>query len=126
MDDDQQSRPKTVLVIDDEAPVREAVSDVMEVLGIRVMAVDNGRAGIALYQEKMNEIDLVLLDLSMPGMSGKETLTSLRHLNPMVKVLLSSGYSAEDLIPPTDAVTGFLQKPYNVDNLIRQVSELLM
>ncbi|MCB8942308.1 MAG: response regulator [Ardenticatenaceae bacterium] len=125
MEDEQQHRVKLVLVIDDEAPVREAVEDVLMMLGMGVMTAENGRLGIAHYQENMADIDLVLLDLSMPGISGKETLAELRQLNPEVIVILSSGYSSQDYVPEMDARTDFLQKPYDIDELIAKIRKHL-
>ncbi|MBK8903044.1 MAG: PAS domain S-box protein [Anaerolineaceae bacterium] len=116
-----------VLVIDDEAAVREAVSDILEMEGINVLAAANGDAGIALYQEQAEAIDLVLLDLSMPGKSGHETFEALKEIDPNVRILLSSGYSEADATrgftsPP---LVGFLQKPYRLDSFVQRLKKHL-
>ena len=67
-------RPSLVLLIDDEEPVRTAVRDMLDLEDIRVLSAANGQAGITLFQERQDDIDLVLLDLSMPGISGEEAL----------------------------------------------------
>lgn len=123
--EEKQAPQKIILVIDDEAPVREAVTDVMDMIDVQVLAAENGRVAISLYQERMADIELILLDLSMPGLSGLETLAKLRQLNPQVKVIISSGYSAQDRVPAADEITIFLQKPYDVNKLIKLVSNFL-
>ena len=109
-----------VLVIDDEEPVREAVIDVLETINIAVLTAVNGTEGIAIFSENHDYIKLVILDLSMPGLSGTETLTRLQKINPNVPVILSSGYnqseSTQDLAHLNHA--DFLEKPYKVDDLI--------
>jgi PAS domain S-box-containing protein len=117
-----------VLVIDDEALVRDAVTDILEIGGLQAITASDGAAGIALYQERQAEIRLVLLDLSMPGLSGEETLHRLQQINPNVPVLLSSGYSETEVADRFAdlGVLGFLQKPYNVDRLLEVLRRCLM
>ncbi len=114
-----------VLVIDDELPVREAVIDILDLENIGVITAAGGVEGIALYRERMAEIDLVLLDLSMPGMNGEETFRKLRQIDPHVRVILSSGYNQ---IEATRQFTGkglaaFVQKPYTVATLVAAVKQ---
>ena len=116
-----------VLVIDDERAVREAVIDILEMEGIDVLTAANGDEGIALYKTQAQDIDLVLLDLSMPGKSGHETFLELQQFDPNVRILLSSGYSEADATrgfarPP---LVGFLQKPYRLDAFIRRLRKFL-
>ena len=108
-----------VLVIDDEEPVREAVYDILLMEGIRVLTAADGQAGIEIFGERSPDIDLVLLDLSMPGMSGEETLHKLREIDSSVPVILSSGYDKRDLRHRfnTKQLTGFVQKPYTAKRL---------
>jgi PAS domain S-box-containing protein len=112
-----------ILVIDDEAPVREAVADVLEIEGLRVIAAPNGKTGLALYREQQAEVRLVLLDLSMPGLSGEETFRELRQINPNVKVVLSSGYNQVDATRQFAGrgLAGFIQKPYDASTLIAEI-----
>lgn len=116
-----------VLVIDDERAVREAVADILEMEGINVLAAANGDEGIALYQKHHEQIDLVLLDLSMPGKSGHETFLELEAFDSNVRIMLSSGYSESDAIrgfasPP---LVGFLQKPYRLDTFMQRLNKFL-
>jgi signal transduction histidine kinase/ActR/RegA family two-component response regulator len=118
---------RLVLVIDDEEPVREAVSDILREEGIETLQAEDGRSGLELYQAHLLEIGLVILDLSMPGMSGQETFRELRQLNSAVPVLLSSGYSREEVARSfgDEGAASFLQKPYSIADLIRKVQELM-
>lgn len=116
-----------VLVIDDEEPVRRAVADILNFNGLRVFTAADGLEGVAFYRLHHNEVRLVLLDLSMPGVSGEETLRLLREVRPDVRVLLSSGYSQTDLFGRASqlGITGFLQKPYDIQQLLDRVTEQL-
>lgn len=116
-----------VLVIDDEESVREAVADILAMQGITVISAANGNNGVALYNEHQNEIELVLLDLSMPGMSGYNTLIALRQIDPTVRVILSSGYDEAEAMGQlkSEKPNGFLHKPYNLNRLLQTVKEHL-
>ncbi len=116
-----------VLVIDDEAPVREAVTDILELDGWPVLTAPNGAAGIALYRERQAEVGLVLLDLSMPDLSGEETFHELRKINPDVRVALSSGYNEAEATRQFagQGLAGFIQKPYDAAKLVKEVRKYL-
>jgi len=119
--------PETILVVDDEKMVLEVSKELLEFLGYRVYAAGSGQEAIAVYMEKQKEIDLVLLDMIMPGISGGETFDLLREINPGIKVLLSSGYSitgqAHEILDR--GCNGFLQKPFQLEHLSRKVREML-
>lgn len=117
--------PRTgkVLVIDDEAPVREAVVDILELMQIGVLEAGNGHEGVAVYQKHAAEISLVLLDMQMPEMNGPETYLALHQLNPDVRVIISSGYGEAEAsrLFAVDGSLTFLQKPYDIDRLMHIV-----
>jgi PAS domain S-box-containing protein len=115
----------TILIIDDEDPVREAVVDILSMAGMRVLTAVNGQEGIATYKQHMPNIQLVLLDLSMPGLSGAETFRELIKIDPQVKVVLSSGYSKDSLQDQFEGIVGFMPKPFDMDTLLTQVRESL-
>ncbi|MBK8904002.1 MAG: response regulator [Anaerolineaceae bacterium] len=112
-----------ILVIDDEAPVREAVTDIMALHGVEVMTAVNGQEGVATFARYKDEIRLVLLDMSMPGMNGLDTLIQLRQVDPTVRIILSSGYAQQQIAPEVkvNGLTGFLPKPYDVNTLVSKV-----
>ncbi len=124
---EMQRGSETVLLIDDEEGVLEVSKAMLEHLGYKVYGLSNGKDGLDLYRAKEGEIDLVVLDMIMPGMSGGEVFDRLKEINPDVKVLLSSGYSAEGEAANILArgCRGFLQKPFQIVNLSRQVREAL-
>ncbi len=118
------STAPTILVIDDENFVREVVIDILEGEGFRLLQASNGQDGIAQVQRYPNEIDLVLLDMKMPGLSGGETLKILHEIEPTLKVILSSGYSEHEIAPflQSTAAIDFLAKPYQLEQLIERVN----
>lgn len=115
---------KLVLIIDDEKAVREAVTDILEIDGIGVLQAANGQEGIQLYQRHQENIGLILLDLSMPGLSGEDTMRELCRINAQVRILVSSGYAETDLAQRLNqsSYVGFLQKPYRMDTLLDVVA----
>jgi len=121
------SGTETILVVDDEKMVLEVNRELLEFMGYRVYTVGSGQEAISVYMEKRNEIDLVILDMIMPGISGAETFDRLREINPGIKVLLSSGYSltgkAQTIMDR--GCNGFLQKPFTQEQLSSKVRELL-
>ncbi|MFQ5433546.1 MAG: PAS domain S-box protein [Anaerolineae bacterium] len=116
-----------VLVIDDEESVREAVTDILDMAGVQVLTAENGRVGLDAYTARQSEIDLVLLDMQMPVMNGEETFRALIAFDPTVKVLLSSGYTENEVTSQFAGMpfSGFLQKPYNFDTLVEKVQTAL-
>lgn len=112
-----------VLVIDDDAFVREAIIDILEHAAIPALTAVSGEEGIALYRQWMAEIDLVLLDMSMPGLDGAETFAQLYQIDANVRVLLSSGYTDQEINGnfPQDSLLGFLQKPYDLEGLVSTI-----
>jgi two-component system, cell cycle sensor histidine kinase and response regulator CckA len=116
-----------VLVIDDERTVRELITDILESVSVDVTQATDGLDGIAAYVREQHEIDLVMLDLSMPGMSGDKVFQKLREINPAVKVILSSGYAEDDVQKryATVRVDGYLQKPFTTRTLISKIQSCL-
>lgn len=93
------------------------------------MTAADGAEGIALFQKHQTTIDLVICDLTMPGMSGIECLSVLKRLRPEVPVLLSSGYSENtviaSLIEGANAASGFLAKPYTIQEMLFTIRGIL-
>lgn len=117
----------TVLVIDDEEDVRISAQLILEELGFHVLTAENGKRGLELFRAHHHEIRTVLLDLTMPHMSGEDLFKAMRNINPEIHVLLSSGYSEEEVLrrfPQQEGFT-FIQKPYPVDALTQKIQALL-
>jgi len=118
---------ETILLIDDEAPIVEVTEELLEKIGYRVLTANNGPEGIELFKRRQNDISLVILDMIMPGMTGKETFDVLKKLNPEVKVILSSGYSlngqAREIFER--GCRGFIQKPFDIARLSEKIGEVM-
>ena len=118
---------ETILLVDDENIVMEVSRELLESMGYIVHVAGSGQEALSIYMEKRDEIDLVILDMIMPGISGGETFDRLREINPEINVLLSSGYritgQAQEILDR--GCNGFLQKPFHPDNLSRKVREML-
>ncbi len=120
-------RERTLLVIDDESTVREAVADILEMEDIAVIGARNGEEGLALFRENRPKIDAILLDMQMPVMNGEETFLHLRKLDPNAQIILSSGYSEAETMQHFvgQGLVSFLQKPYDIDQLISTVLRVI-
>jgi PAS domain S-box-containing protein len=106
------------LVIDDEPDVRELTAKMVQRAGLASLEAADGRAALELLRDPACEIDLVLLDLTMPGLGGEETLAEIRRIRPHLPVVLMSGYSKDYGISAcAGAISGFLQKPFTRDQL---------
>ncbi len=104
----------TILFIDDEKLVRLTARPMLEGLGYEVIDVDNGREGIEIYRERKEDIDLVITDMIMPEIDGREVFTALRKIDPDVRVIISSGFTPPDILRELNGkgLSGFIQKPY--------------
>jgi two-component system cell cycle sensor histidine kinase/response regulator CckA len=118
---------ETILVADDEQVILEVSTEMLTSLGYRIYAAGSGQEALAVFMEKRNEIDLVILDMIMPGISGGETFDRLRKISPEIKVLLSSGYSinGEAKTIMERGCNGFLQKPFHLEKLSSKIREML-
>ncbi len=117
----------TILIVDDELPILEAVSEMLNILGYRALQASSGEDAVSIYREEKDTINLVILDMIMPVMSGSQVLKALREINPDVRVILSSGYVMQG-----NAVkvleyehSNFMQKPYSITDLSRIVHDAL-
>jgi CheY-like chemotaxis protein len=112
---------ETILLADDEEMIRSLAKQVLETHGYSVVTAADGQEAIDLYMQQRDRFDLVILDLTMPRLSGTEALTRIRNLNPYAKVILSSGYTSGE----TSRASAFLPKPYRIEMLTRIVREVL-
>ena len=119
---------KTILVVDDEPANMEVTKEILEILSYNVKTACNGGEAVAIYREQREEIELIILDMIMPGMGGGETFDRLKQINPDVRVLLSSGYSlegqAKDIL--NRGCLGFIQKPYKIEELAKKIQDILI
>ena len=106
-----------ILIVDDEETIRELASMVLEEMGYEVLTAVDGKHGIEVFKQHQHHITGVLLDMTMPHMNGEDCFSELRNINPNIKVVLSSGYSAEDATArfKGKGLAGFIQKPYLIE-----------
>ncbi len=116
-----------VLVIDDEEPVLEAIGDMLELDGVSTLCAATGAGGISIFRDRHADIGLVLLDLSMPGLSGRETFDKLLQIDPDVRVVLTSGYTQAEATRDFEGrkLAGFLHKPYDMETLLAMARQQL-
>ncbi|MGZ8474400.1 MAG: PAS domain S-box protein [Candidatus Deferrimicrobiaceae bacterium] len=117
----------TVLLVDDEESLVALGARMLEDLGFTVLTASDGLQAVERYRERGKEIDLVLMDLTMPRMDGVEAFGELRRLNPDVRVVLASGYSHEDVASrfAGKGLSAILQKPYTLLRLRESLAVLL-
>ena len=118
-----QSKGETILMADDEQPIRHMVSEILKRKGYKVLTAKNGEEALEIYREKGDEIDLTLLDLGMPGMGGQRCAQSILAGSPQAKILIASGYSSENQVQQCmeQGASGFVAKPYRTADLIRAI-----
>ena len=116
-----------ILVVDDEASIRDITKDTMEMYGYRVTTANDGTEAVALYAEKKGEISIVLTDMVMPYMDGVATIRALQKLDPQVKIVAMSGVASESRIGEASAagVRTFLRKPYTAEKMLKALNEIL-
>jgi CheY-like chemotaxis protein len=115
-----------VLIIDDEPMILNIAAEILEHAGFGVITAADGEEGLAKFRESP-DICLVLLDLTMPRMSGDDVFRELRKIKPAVRVLLSSGYNEQDTTSrfAGKGLAGFIQKPYGAEQLVEAVRQVL-
>jgi CheY-like chemotaxis protein len=108
-----------VLVVDDELVLLDTVQAMLEDLGYETFLAENGKQALEIYQAKKDEINMVLLDMTMPEMDGKACATALLKLTPDLKIIIASGYAEEDIYKQFKGISlaAVVQKPYDFQRL---------
>jgi len=113
---------ETILLADDEPMIRSLSRAILESYGYKVLLAEDGAQAVKIYEREKQRIDLVILDLTMPELSGRDALRRLAGIDPRVPVLFASGYSAEDIAGLQHGpILGFIAKPYQPEELARTV-----
>lgn len=117
----------TILLADDEEIIRRVGARLLRRMGYETLIADCGQKAIELYAAEKRRIDLVILDMIMPGMNGREVYRRLRDLSPNVKVLLASGYSLDEQATEImrEGCRGFIQKPFSIQRLSSKIEEII-
>ncbi len=118
---------ETILVVDDDAAIRDFAAQALQRFGYTVIPADSGENALEAYARQGAKIDLVILDLGMPGMGGHKCLVELLRMNPSARVLIASGYSENSLARRTleSGAAGFIGKPYLLGDLLASVRRVL-
>ncbi|HXV36228.1 MAG TPA: response regulator, partial [Myxococcota bacterium] len=115
-----------LLVVEDEPALRRMTAGMLVGAGFRVLTAADGREALALFRAHRHEVRAVLLDLTMPGVSGSEVLSALRALDPDVRVVICSGYSEVEVCSRLDAIPdAVLLKPFRPRELLARLREVL-
>jgi CheY-like chemotaxis protein len=117
---------ETILVVDDEANIRQVTTATLEKYGYKTLTASDGTEALAIYAQKQNEIDLVLTDMAMPYMDGAATIRALRKINPDLKIIAASGLTDQQKADIKDLKTdAFLLKPFTAEKLLTTVASII-
>ncbi len=126
-DDQLKGGDETILLVDDEKYIRELGVELLTDVGYEVFTATDGEGALELYRKEQQRIDLVILDLVIPGMGGKKCYEEILKINPQAKILIVSGYSING--PGKEAMEagakGFVGKPFDVGHLLKAVRDIL-
>lgn len=124
---DMVNNVETILLVDDEEIIIDVGEELLKKVGYNVLSAGSGEEAIEIYKKSRSSIDLIILDMIMPGMDGDETYNRLKEINPKIRVILSSGYGVNDLDSEilNCAFDGFIQKPFNIKQLTHKIREIL-
>jgi CheY-like chemotaxis protein len=120
-------RGELILVVDDEAAIREVTKTSLETYNYRVLTASDGIEAVTLYAEHREEISVVLTDMMMPHMDGPTTILTLQKINPQIKVIAVSGLTSSNQLPGglSTGVKTFLSKPYTTQELLKTLDRVL-
>ncbi|MCA9429803.1 MAG: response regulator [Candidatus Omnitrophica bacterium] len=119
--------PNKVLVIDDEPSVLRLVSKILKSKGIPHEIVESGEAGVEIVRAQPDTFDLALVDMTMPGITGRTAIEELRKIQPGLRAILSSGFSEEEIVDSSEGgkIDAYIQKPYRPSQLLDCIRETL-
>ena len=117
----------TILIADDEETVCELGKRMFEMIGFKTLTAVDGQQAVDIFRDNADEIVCVILDLTMPNMSGNQAFHEIRLIRPDAKVILSSGYNEQDATQHFSGkgLSGFIQKPYSVEILLKTLREVI-
>ncbi|MCK4470086.1 MAG: response regulator, partial [Desulfobacterales bacterium] len=118
---------ETILLVDDNESVLDVACDILGHYDYTTLTAESGEEAVEIYERKGDQIDLVILDIGMPGMGGHRCFKELLKINPEVKVLIATGYSANGKVKETleAGAAGFIGKPYRLIDMVKKIREVL-
>ena len=119
--------PPSILLVDDESAFVETMAKRLTKRELAVQTALSGQEAIDIFLKKQDEIDMIVMDMVMPGMSGSETFDRLKEIKPDAKILLSSGYSIDGQATSIlqRGCDGFIQKPFNLNQLAEKIQTIM-
>jgi PAS domain S-box-containing protein len=116
-----------IFIVDDEASLRESTAKLLRLRGYEVVTANDGRDAVEYYRKAWQSLDLVILDMNMPEMNGRDAFIAMRQINPDIKTILATGYSldsnAQEILD--EGVLSYIQKPFRVRELIEHMEQAL-
>jgi DNA-binding NtrC family response regulator len=121
------TQPRTILLVEDEFPLRQAVGQMLRKRGFVVFEAGDGTSAISLLQTNVGTIDLILLDMTIPGASSREVVAEAVQIQPDIRVILTSAYSQEMTKATVSApqVRSFIRKPFRLGDLVKTLENVL-
>lgn len=118
---------KSILIVDDEDINIDILAEWLELMDFHVLAARSGEEALNIYEAKKGQVDLVILDMVMPGLSGEDVFYRLKEMDPQVKVIIISGYALEDKVTRLvrEGAISFLQKPFKMEFFYEKIQEAL-
>ncbi len=122
-----QGGAETILLVDDEQFIREVGVEILTSFGYSVLTAENGQSAIEIYRGRGDGIDLVIMDLIMPGIGGKDCLREILAMDPQAKVLITNGFAPNEPIQETmeAGARGFIGKPYQIEQFLDSIRAVL-
>ena len=118
---------ETLLVVEDDDSVREFTKRMLKTLGYNVLIASDGQKGLELFKSHASQIDMIITDMIMPNMTGKQFVEAVRQIDKDIKIMFVSGYSPDDTTDGTalGQSVAFFQKPYTRDQLAKKIRDVL-
>ena len=118
---------ETILLVEDEELLIDMLSMVLESQGYTILKAGDGKQAIELYQQHQQKIDIVVTDMGLPEMTGKDEFKELKKINPKVKVILASGFLEPEMKTEllNAGAKSFIQKPYNAESILKIIRNVL-
>ncbi len=126
-DEDVVEGKGTILVVDDEAIIREMLGDALDILGYNSIFAKDGQEGLEKFKENIDDIDLVIIDMNMPGLTGKEVIKAIRDIKPDIRTILISGFGLNGMLKDLvrEDLSTFLHKPFTLGEFSETLKRLL-
>ena len=120
-------RKETVLLVDDEDLIRRLEKESLSMAGYTVFTASGGEEAVEIFAHRKDEIDLVVIDLTMPGMDGHTCMQELREIHPGVNILVTSGSTDDETVQSTKraGARGFIKKPFGVREFQQTIGRVL-